>query len=289
MDLTCPECRHVVEIEDDQPQRCPNCGATVKLPAVAQVDQTERVVYASVDVEVNKTSTSPGQDAPPTEGSYDYVLPASPVVRPVSVASLVCGLLMCIPIAPQVLAVGFGVFALFRKRRPNERVAAAIAGLILGLVVLTGWLTVFAYAPSFSPAVWVGGMGRRPYQESRSPEWTKARQWATAIQRVHSACLAYHRDFKRWPGSIDDLTGHSLPKSFTLPAGLTYRPVPEDWAASMDWILVVSEDTMCNPAGEKLATPHRVILRISGTTKTLPTNEVERILAEQTPDDALAP
>ncbi|MBX6314922.1 MAG: DUF4190 domain-containing protein [Isosphaeraceae bacterium] len=57
-----------------------------------------------------------------------------------AIASLICGLLGCIPIITGLLAVIFGIVGLRKTRDPYvSGKGMAIAGLVLGLVSLIGW------------------------------------------------------------------------------------------------------------------------------------------------------
>lgn len=75
---------------------------------------------------------------PPSASAY----PVSPTPRTsgFAVASLICGILACIPFLTSLLAVVFGLIGLkqTRQRGINGR-AMAVVGLILGFVGLVGW------------------------------------------------------------------------------------------------------------------------------------------------------
>jgi hypothetical protein len=57
-----------------------------------------------------------------------------------SIASLVCGLLLCIPFFTSLLAVVFGAIGLGKTRDPRySGKAMAITGIVLGVLGLVGW------------------------------------------------------------------------------------------------------------------------------------------------------
>jgi hypothetical protein len=77
---------------------------------------------------------------PPTVAQGPYPTPEESTTSGWSVASLICGLLVCIPLITAFLAIIFGLVGL--KQTSNPRVGGrglAIAGVILGVVGLIGW------------------------------------------------------------------------------------------------------------------------------------------------------
>jgi hypothetical protein len=79
----------------------------------------------------------PGQ---PGFGQQGYSLPAMTRTSGAAVASLVCGLIMCIPGITGLVAVITGFVGIAETGKPGVRGRGmAVAGLILGFVSLCGW------------------------------------------------------------------------------------------------------------------------------------------------------
>jgi hypothetical protein len=79
----------------------------------------------------------PGQ---PGFGQQGYSLPAMTRTSGTAVASLVCGLIMCIPGITGLVAVITGFIGIAETGKPGVRGRGmAVAGLILGLISLCGW------------------------------------------------------------------------------------------------------------------------------------------------------
>jgi hypothetical protein len=75
-----------------------------------------------------------------------YEVPSSPITKGpprgngMAVASLVCGLLFCIPFLPSLLAVVFGIVGITKTRDPRvSGKGMAIAGLVIGVLGLGVW------------------------------------------------------------------------------------------------------------------------------------------------------
>ena len=271
MALTCPECRHVVEVDEAGVGRCPNCGSAVQPQAVA---------FSGTASTPAKPAAPPPTAPTPAPEEPSYLAGPQTQVRAASIVALVCGLLFFIPFVTQGLALIFGAFAVFRKRLPKERVAAAWVGIILAVLTLLGWV----YAITNLPAIRTWGPAFGPtWNEAGSVDnaWLQPSEWSDTMERVYRATATYHRDYHEWPASIEDLKGRSLPTGFTLPDELRYRPAPADSQSDPQWILMVSAETLFNLEADELHTRHRVILRLSGKIEVLPTDEVEALLAEQ--------
>lgn len=82
----------------------------------------------------------PQPAAPQTYGAPAYSLPPQRSTSAAAVASLILGILGCIPFVTGLLAVVFGLAGLgaTRNGKANGR-GMAVAGLILGVVSLIGW------------------------------------------------------------------------------------------------------------------------------------------------------
>lgn len=205
-------------------------------------------------------------------------------MRPASIVCLVCGLVFFVPFVTQAVGLVAGGIAVFRRRLTNERVAAAWVGITLCAGGLIGWTAGITALLSLKGAGGFAGarMARMPTSTAfGGNEWMEPSDWETELERVYDASSAYRKDFGRWPASIDDLRGHSLPQGFELSKKLTYHPVPEDEMHNFKRLLIVSEVTRFDQEATELPVPHRMILRLGGTIELLPAAEVDRLLTEQ--------
>jgi hypothetical protein len=187
--------------------------------------------------------------------------------------------LFFVPIAPQLLAMLFGLHALLRRRN-RERVGLAWVGCIIGFLGLIGWCVVgvvFLNAARMNRAflAWTA-LPTPPLDDDAD----RAAEWEEQMRRIHLAIHAYYRDYRRCPASIERLTGPYLPRDFRLAPGLTYRAMPQGEKLSPDWVLLVSDPTRRDAYGQPIPTPHRLLLRWNGTVDVLPIAEADRILAE---------
>jgi len=211
-------------------------------------------------------------------------VPEASCVRPASIVCLVCGLVFFVPFVTQAVGLVAGGIAVFRRRLTNERVAAAWVGIILCVGGLIGWTAGITWFLSNQRSGVFAGAGAFTVPATMSDqanEWMEPSDWETELERVYDAASAYRKDFGRWPASIDDLRGHSLPRGFELSQQLTYHPVPEDEMHNFKRLLIVSEVTRFDQEATELPVPHRMILRLGGTIESLPAAEVDRLLSEQ--------
>jgi hypothetical protein len=276
MEATCPECRHVVQVDATGCGKCPNCGSIVR---------PFRTPFSGEPGASSPPQVQQPSNVTPATGHQTYTLAESPpTVRAASVVSLVCGLLFFIPFVTQALALLFGLAAVARKRLPNERVAAAWVGMILAIVTIFGWvylIDLFRSSPAWGPAfgpTWAES-------EYDAGDWMRSSEWAETMERVYQAARSYRRDYGEWPASLDAMKGRTLARDFTLPPELTYRPMPDGSQEDPHWILMFSRETGFDIDGEELSTPHRLVLRLSGKIEPLPSAEVEALVA----DDASEP
>src|SRR5690242_7472396 len=85
---------------------------------------------------------------------YDHPRREEAVTSGKAIASLICGLLFCIPILPSILAIIFGALGLRDIGRSRGRLSGqglAISGLVLGsvgLVVITPLLLLVLLLPA---------------------------------------------------------------------------------------------------------------------------------------------
>ncbi|HNQ22088.1 MAG TPA: hypothetical protein PKK06_03240 [Phycisphaerae bacterium] len=103
---------------------------------------------------------------------------------------------------------------------------------------------------------------------------------AEKLERIYQAVSVYRRDLGRWPDDVQALVGYALPNDFVMPARLTYRAVPQDTPGPVDWVLVISEPLNYDRSGERLPTPHRLILRLSGNIEFLPAAAAEELVPD---------
>lgn len=208
--------------------------------------------------------------------------PAAPTTRAASNAAFVLALLFFIPFIPQVIAIGVGLYAVVRKRLPNEKVTLAWLAIILSILVLPCWYLLISTVTSFVSTTRTRIFSVPPYAQSTADDgWLVASNLTNQMERVFHAASAYRRDFGKWPNSVDTLVGKSLPSGFKLSPRLTYRPVPPSQDRSTIWILLVSDDVQYDLAGDQLPEPHRLVLRLNGRVETLPKTQVENLLAAQ--------
>ncbi len=230
--MICPSCRHPIDYDASQVGErvaCPNCGMKV------------RPTPPKVGAEAPPASIAPGvaTQAPPVAGaggahvivgwtcsgcgatnSVDAVTCARcGAPRPLAphqsartdglaVASLVMGLVACVPLLPQVLAVTFGAVSLRRIHRSDHLVAGrgiALAGLLLGLAFLAMWVLIAASgtlwlnysrgAPALLPGPGPGG----------ADEDDTFALVAENLDRLGKALRSYTEESRRLPLSLDDL------------------------------------------------------------------------------------
>jgi hypothetical protein len=201
-------------------------------------------------------------------------------VRAASIVCLVCGLVFFVPFVTQAVGMVAGAIAILRRRLTNERVAAAWVGITLCALGLIGWTAAISALRSMKGT---GLFSMPTAMPAVDNEWSKPGDWKTELETVYRAASAYHRDFNRWPASIDDLGGHSLRKGYPLLKELTFHPVPEAEALNFDRLMIVSDVTQYDQDANDLLRPHRMVLRLGGTIEVLPAEEVARLLAAQTP------
>lgn len=73
--------------------------------------------------------------------STQYMPPQPPKTSGAAITSLVCGLLLCIPVIPQLIAIITGFIGLKSAGKPGmSGRGLAIAGLVLGFIGLLGWV-----------------------------------------------------------------------------------------------------------------------------------------------------
>lgn len=277
MEQICFECRHVVELDERGLAKCPNCGAIVAPRASAA---------AAAPVPSPPPPCSPAESAPPSNAVSaiappssppPYSEPAVPTTRPASTAALVLGLLFFVPFVTQIAALIFGLVAVFRPRRENERVAAAWIGMILSCVALVAWMGLVPLGLGSVRSVAVFRQFGPPAPAAYEDESDRTEQLALEMGQTHAAARTYRRDFGTWPASMAELRTHSLRAGYVLPKELTYRPVPEPNPKMLDWLLLVSTDLRFDQEGKRLGRPHRLVLRLSGVIQLL---ESELVQAE---------
>ena len=285
MVVTCPACRHVVDIAPNASCKCPNCGDVVRAPAAKPTCEVrppatdaappitaEAALLMSVERTVSTESVS-------RESEEVAVVRAAPII------AFVGGLLFFIPFLTQVVGIVMALFAILRPRRPGERVGLAWVGLLMSVAAVLIWTAVAGHVIQSAgrATVTIGGTGvvgiaGNQASDEASVETFDLRE---AMRSVHLAANAFHRDFDRWPSSPDELAGKSLPSGFRMSPSLIYRPVPSDASLNEDWILIFSLPLDFDAEGDPLTTPHRLVIRLSGKVEFLPADQVESLLQAQ--------
>ena len=194
--------------------------------------------------------------------------------------AFVGGLLFCVPMVTQLVGICAALFALLRRRLPNERVALAWVGLILSIAALSAWVFFTLYAMNVSTTASFFAAAPRPARID-ADGWERTGELIDEMERIHRAATAYYRDYKRWPDGVEPLAGRSLPRRFTMSPRITYRPVPPTETFSTDWALIVSEPVLYDTDGEPLKEPHRLVLRLNGKVEVLTEAEAKKLLAAQ--------
>lgn len=275
MELTCPHCRHVVGATPGAPTiKCSNCGARLPRPGA---------------------EPAPGTGPAPTVGPPE-VLPQPPPSRAdgLAIASLIFGLLFCVPVVAQVLAIAFGLGALLRRRPEGRRhTSLAWVGLVLGVIVLFAWVY-------FVRAAWMGavsstgtgyvGLGYSPYGTTNTDDaaFDEIQTMTSVLGVLDNAIKAYRRDFGAWPANLDVLSPVYLSAELAAAAQekalsghenrITLRTDVDPLHDPPDRVVAHSAPVHVNSAGEKLAKPHRWVLRLNGETSFVPSDEVEAAL-----------
>lgn len=120
-----------------------------------------RVNWAANAKGPTMSQTPPPPPQPPYGGYQppddpEYSIPLRRNTNVPAIVSLVCGLTLCIPFATGLLAVVFGVVGLRKANDPRRTGRGmAMAGIILGVISLVGWIVI-------SFAVWRGYQQVRP-------------------------------------------------------------------------------------------------------------------------------
>lgn len=252
--VICPSCRHPVDFDTtlvDTTIKCPNCGTgcravshevpeveTVGGPAGAVAGgEAPPVVGAPLPPRITVSwtcascgATNPGQAtacaicrapqgvqrmaiAPPTDG--------------MAIASLIMGLIACVPILPQALAVAFGWASLRKiKRAPDTRggVGLAWAGLCLGLLFgsiwcasLVGMIRNGTWLFNYSTATGPGMPAPMTIGSGKDDSDFELAEVGEAMDRVGRAMKAFSADAKRLPTALLDLA-----PSYARPDELVY-------------------------------------------------------------------
>ena len=280
--MTCPGCRHVVDVPSGQTIKCHNCRT--KIAAPSDFDAAHETPAPSTPP---PTAMTPPLVPPPVgDQSVAATMPlGSPdtgdarTQSTAGIVTLVFGLLFFIPFITQVIALVVGCFALV-TRKDSQRTTLVWVGMTVAALALIGWVAFFGTVRMSFRTTFVGrGM---PYAQSGAqPEWERTDRIVATMERVQRAALAYHRDFGEWPDSPESLAGHRLPQGFKTPEDLTYRPVPATWRNRLEWVLIVSSELTVDREGEALREPHRLLARLDGSLDLLPAGEVNAIVASQ--------
>ena len=205
------------------------------------------------------TQYPPGTPTPPNwpqqpqqpQQPYGYGMPVPARSNGWAVASLICGVLGCVPLITSLLAVIFGIAGIRKSNEPNARgKGMAIAGLVLGILGLIAWPII-------------GGTSYWGWQKAKQIVFEPAKQTGTSfLQSLASGDLATARslatsdvsdpDLQSLRDKVKDLGAF---KDFSLSefhvksaGGQTYRltasgtAVFEKGTRSFDAVLVGSRD-----------------------------------------------
>lgn len=242
--LICPSCRHPIDFDPSQTGEfvvCPNCGRgaravdagapPVAAPSVGDVDGAEQAAPAAdpPQARVTITWTCSICGTANEEATYrcarcgaSRAVDLTPAARTdgLAVASFVLSLIGCVPIIPQALAVTFGALSLRRIRRASGRLTGAglaWAGVLLGLALGAIWLALavpmiatgqwsYSFARSWGGPVGVPpGAGPMTIQDEGDEDENAFAEVKEGIEGLSSSLNYYLSDFKRLPGSLEDL------------------------------------------------------------------------------------
>jgi len=123
-----------------------------------------------------------------------------------SIASLICGLLMCVPFVAGLLAVVFGILGIRRARDPQVGgKGLAIAGLILGLISIILWALFGAGVVALLKGTEAQrAVARQFVNDLAAGDAAAARSRCTAEVSDESIQAALEK-FKEW-GAVTDIT-----------------------------------------------------------------------------------
>ncbi len=261
MQRTCPTCYHTVDVPDavsDQSCRCPNCGVWVEVsPPVAPL--TTPTANA-------RSARHPGEGA--------------------AVASLICSLIFCVPVLAQVVAIAAGVAALVQMRHEGRRKGLAVAGIMLGLLFLGGWVFLIGKAgwpgtTSIATRTYITSTGR----QTEVYEDVDAEQLRASLERLSAAVHAYRRDMGRWPARMDALSPTYLnlavldqidpDRAPTANRLVTFEADVDPLHDRPDRVVAWSVEWEFDEFGNQVEEPLRWVMLLNGEVKTRPSSELE--------------
>lgn len=162
MQVFCPNCGHANEARDDGGKvMCTACTSVFEAPVAGARPPPPPPPPAASNTPAGwapppppPTGYAPPPPPPGVGGSWSQVsagplTPAAPgampAYNPLAVASLVCGVLCCIPPLPLV-SIGLGVKALQQLNAPQNVAKGrelAIVGIVLGALGVSSWFLSF--------------------------------------------------------------------------------------------------------------------------------------------------
>lgn len=148
---------------------------------------------------------NPGAPMPPAPGYPPGGYPPPPRGNGPAVASLVLGILGCVPLITGLLAILFGIIGLRRARQPyTSGKGLAVAGLVLGIVSILFWCSCVG----FSSVMYVrSGPARsvtRQYIQDLSTNHLAAAQASAASQVRLSQIQGQRDEVSQW-GNLTDV------------------------------------------------------------------------------------
>lgn len=145
----------------------------------------------------------PGGYPPQPGGPVGYGVAPTGRTSGMAIASLVCGLLLCIPVLSQLLAIILGFLGIKDANKPGVGgKGLAITGLILGVVGLLGWAGIGAFGYwGYSMARDAADSGRLLVADVQAGKFENIAQYTTlseAEMREFAAQMEGWGDIQSW-------------------------------------------------------------------------------------------
>ena len=237
--VICPSCRHPIDADDAQAGKvvaCPNCGKRSEVPVDTSVEiapAAPLTPHLTEEAPPVAGSTAPqvtmGWSCPncnyynrqPSDrceqcGTFRSFGPMGVAhTDGLSVASLIMGLAVCVPLVPQALAVTFGILSLRRIRQAKGRLTGtglAWAGLVLGTAFGILWamgslglLQSGVWRAGFGGPVPVGMATAGAQSDDDDDDEAGFVEVSEKLERLGKALRSHANDFRRLPPSLGAL------------------------------------------------------------------------------------
>jgi len=194
-------------------------------------------------------------------------------------------LVFCVPVLAQVVAIAAGVVALVQMKHEGRRKGLAVAGIVLGLAFLGGW--VFLIGAAGWPGMTSFGTGTYLTSASRQTllyEEVDSEQLRTSLERLSAAVSAYRRSMGRWPKRMDDLSLTYLSltvlelidpdRSPTVNRLVTFEADVNPLHDRPDRVVAWSVEWEVDEFGDQLVEPLRWVMLLNGEVKMMPSSEL---------------